>query len=50
MFAENVTITDMFLIGGANGSSSGDGGSGGDIVHYDTSISTGSNTSSFKNM
>lgn len=50
MFDENVTITDKFLIGGASGSSAGDGGSGGEVVHYDTSISTGSNTLSFENI
>jgi hypothetical protein len=48
VFDANVDITDILLVGGgAGGSSAGNGGDGGEVVHYDTLISTGSNTLTF---
>ncbi len=48
VFDSGVDITDIFLVGGgAGGSSAGNGGTGGDVLHYSTLTSTGSNTLEF---
>jgi hypothetical protein len=48
VFDKNVDITDILLVGGgAGGSSADDGGDGGEVVHYNTLISSGSNTLTF---
>lgn len=48
VFDSGVDITDIFLVGGgAGGSSAGNGGTGGDVLHYSTITSTGSNTLEF---